>query len=143
MNANLNFIRFRQSKFHSFAVAALVVLALSDTMSVKASSSPPAAATPPPTAVAPQVRYELEAGQVREGVNGTSVSVTARFYNDSDKELTIPVWGRAEIADVFRFEIMGPDGKALVPPQQGRLTAPIPAQVTRDLVTTRGRVADQ
>jgi hypothetical protein len=113
------------------ACAAVVVIgAGSATVAAKA-----AAATPPPTAAAPQVRYELEVGQVREGVNGTSVSVTARFYNDSDKELSIPVWGRAEIADVFRFEIIGPDGKALVAPQQGRLTAPIPAQVTRDLVT--------
>ena len=104
-------------------------------MAVKASSSSPTSATPSPTAATPQVRYELEAGQVREDVNGTSVSVTARFYNDSDKELTIPVWGRAEIADVFRLEIIGPDGKALVAPQQERLPAPIPAQVTRDLVT--------
>jgi hypothetical protein len=37
------------------------------------------------SAPAPQVRFELEAGQVREGANATSVSVTARFYNDSDK----------------------------------------------------------
>lgn len=106
----------------------------SATMAVNASSTSPAAATPPPTAAAPQVRYELEVGQVREGVNGTSVPVTARFYNDSDQELTIPAWGRPEL-DVFRFEIVGPDGKALVAPQQGRLSAPISARVTRDLVT--------
>ena len=121
-------------KFAIAGAAVFVIGAGSANMALKASASAPAAA-PPPAAVAPQVRYELVVSQVREGVNGTSVSVTARFYNDSDKELTIPVWGRAEIADVFRFEIMGPDGKALVAPQQGRLTAPIPAQVTRDLVT--------
>ena len=121
-------------KFAIAGAAVFVIGAGSANMALKASASAPAAA-PPPAAVAPQVRYELVVSQVREGVNGTSVSVTARFYNDSDKELTIPVWGRAEIADVFRFEILGPDGKALVAPQQGRLTAPIPAQVTRDLVT--------
>ncbi len=124
-----------QAKFAVAGAAAIIIGVGSATMAVKAYSSSPAAATPPPTTAAPQVRYELEVGQIREGANGTSVSVTARFYNDSDKALTIPVWGRAEIADVFRFEIMGPDGKALVAPQQGRLTAPIPAQVTRDLVT--------
>jgi hypothetical protein len=58
-----------------------------------------------------------------------SLRVHLRLFNDSSRDIAVPLWGRGEYSDLFRFEIVGPDSKALVGPIPERLPEPIPVIV--------------
>ena len=73
-----------------------------------------------------QVRYEVQVTAVRESAAQTQVWLKARFYNDSEKEIAIPLWGRAKYNDVFRFKITRPDGQSLTGPIPIRFPDAIP-----------------
>ena len=102
-----------------------VVLALGGGM--RALGAGPAGGTRPAPA-APPVRYVLlPDGDVLEDARAVFVRLKAQFHNDSDREVTVPLWGRTDFAELFRFEIVGPDGKALAGPIIDRFGGPVPA----------------
>jgi hypothetical protein len=77
----------------------------------------------------PELRYDVQESNKQIDVlwRVQTLTVRIRLFNDSSKDIVVPLWGRGEFNDLFRFEIVGPDGKALIGPIPERLPEPIPA----------------
>ena len=75
------------------------------------------------------VRYEVQFSSVRESRSQVQVWMKARFYNDSQEDIAIPLWGQIKYNDIFRFEITDSNGQKLVGPVPTQLPEVIPAGI--------------
>ena len=76
-----------------------------------------------------RLRYEVLLNKMLDDHLPAGVMLTVRFTNDTDRDMTLPLWSQTENAELFRFSITGPDGKELV--------GPIPRSARRTLAGGR------
>jgi hypothetical protein len=84
-------------------------------------------------AEAPKARFEVQVSAVREltgpqnAISLPIIELRCQFFNDSDRDVAIPLWGLGQYNDLFQVEITGPDGKAVAGPARTQVLEPIPA----------------
>lgn len=86
-----------------------------------------------------RLRYELALTKMMDDHLPASPVLKVRFFNDTDSDLSLPLYSQTDNAEFFRFSITGPNGKALVGPIPARIGAPIPAQMSDSGATATGK----